>query len=84
MTLYDRSMFKSFKVLFTIFDEDGDGSLSNKEFIGVMKNKLKRGLEKPKDTGLINLFSAMAKCAGTNPPFTQTQTSSAQSFLPEN
>ena len=37
---------KSFKVLFTIFDEDGDGSLSNKEFIGVMKNKLKRGLEK--------------------------------------
>ena len=35
------------EVLFTIFDEDGDGALSNKEFIAVMKNKLKRGLEKP-------------------------------------
>jgi len=55
-------------VLFTIFDEDGDGALSNKEFIAVMKNKLKRGLEKPKDTGLFNLFSAIAKCGRTNPP----------------
>ena len=34
--------------IFTIFDEDGDGALSNKEFVAVMKNKLKRGLEKPK------------------------------------
>ena len=39
------------EVIFTIFDEDGDGALSNKEFVSVMKNKLKRGLEKPKDTG---------------------------------
>ena len=29
-------------VIFTIFDEDGDGALSNKEFVAVMKNKLKR------------------------------------------
>ena len=50
-------------VLFTIFDDDGDGGLSNKEFVAVMKNKLKRGLEKNKDTGLFNLFNAIGKCA---------------------
>jgi len=49
--------------LFAVFDEDGDGGLSNKEFVAVMKNKLKRGLEKPKDTGLANLLAAVAKCA---------------------
>ncbi len=52
-----------FQVLFTIFDEDGDGGLSNREFVSVMKNKLKRGLEKPKDTGLFNLLAAVSKCA---------------------
>ena len=51
------------EVLFTIFDEDGDGALSNKEFVAVMKNKLKRGLEKPKDTGLLNLLTAVTQCA---------------------
>ena len=50
-------------VIFTIFDDDGDGGLSNKEFVAVMKNKLKRGLEKPKDTGLFNFFNAIGKCA---------------------
>ena len=54
-------------VIFTIFDEDGDGALSNKEFVAVMKNKLKRGLEKPKDTGVANLLTAMAKCAKLTP-----------------
>ena len=38
------------------------------EFVAVMKNKLKRGLEKPKDTGIVNLFSAIAKCAQQTPP----------------
>lgn len=32
-----------------------------------MKNKLKRGLEKPKDTGIVNFFSAVAKCAQQTP-----------------
>ena len=54
-------------VIFTIFDEDGDGALSNKEFVAVMKNKLKRGLEKPKDTGLFNFLTAVAKCAKLTP-----------------
>ena len=46
-----------FKIQFKIFQE----------FIAVMKNKLKRGLEKPKDTGIVNLFSALAKCAQQTP-----------------
>ena len=54
-------------VIFIIFDEDGDGALSNKEFVAVMKNKLKRGLEKPKDTGLTNFLSAVANCAKLTP-----------------
>jgi hypothetical protein len=41
--------------------------LSNREFVAVMKNKLKRGLEKPKDIGIVNLLSALAKCAQTTP-----------------
>ena len=51
------------EVLFAIFDEDGDGALSKHEFITVMRNKLKRGLEKPKDTGISNILSAMIQCA---------------------
>ena len=66
------------EVLFTIFDEDGDGALSNKEFIAVMKNKLKRGLEKPKDISLFTLFSAMVKCGRTNPSLTSQSAQPAQ------
>jgi len=55
------------EVIFVVFDEDGDGALSNKEFVSVMKNKLKRGLEKPKDTGLLNALAAVAKCAKLTP-----------------
>jgi len=33
-------------VVFSLFDIDGDGKLSNKEFIGVMKDRLKRGFGK--------------------------------------
>nr|XP_002128176.1 calcium uptake protein 1, mitochondrial [Ciona intestinalis] len=50
-------------VVFTAFDEDGNGSLSNKEFVAVMKRRLMRGLEKPKDTGFFRLIDAMWKCA---------------------
>ena len=32
-----------------------------------MKNKLKRGLDKPKDTGIANFFSAIVKCAQLTP-----------------
>jgi len=36
-------------VVFTLFDEDDDNELSNKEFVSVMKRRMMRGLEKPKD-----------------------------------
>lgn len=50
-------------VVFTAFDEDGNGTLSNKEFVAVMKRRLMRGLEKPKDTGLFRLLEAAWQCA---------------------
>jgi Ca2+-binding EF-hand superfamily protein len=45
-------------VIFTLFDEDLDGHLSNREFISVMKERLRRGLAKNKDTGFMKLVTA--------------------------
>lgn len=45
-----------------------DGQLSNREFVAVMKNRLQRGLEKPKDTGFVKLLESIAKCAGEAKP----------------
>lgn len=57
-------------VVFTIFDENLDGQLSNREFVGVMKNRLMRGLEKPKDTGFVKLIHSVLKCGKeTRPTF---------------
>lgn len=50
-------------VVFTLLDENGDGELSNKEFVAVMKRRLSRGLERPKDTGFLRLLSAAWECA---------------------
>lgn len=50
-------------VVFTVFDEDENGTLSNKEFVAVMKRRLMRGLEKPKDTGFFRLIDAAWKCS---------------------
>lgn len=41
----------------------GNGELSNKEFVAIMKQRLMRGLEKPKDMGFTRLMRAMWKCA---------------------
>ncbi|XP_046643012.1 calcium uptake protein 1 homolog, mitochondrial-like isoform X1 [Daphnia pulicaria] len=56
------------EVVFTIFDENQDGQLSNREFIAVMKNRMMRGLEKPKDTGFIKLIESSLKCAKQTRP----------------
>lgn len=53
-------------VVFVLFDENGDGKLSNREFVSVMKQRAMRGLEKPKDTGIGKVFSALTKCAATH------------------
>ncbi|KAL9924428.1 calcium uptake protein 1 homolog, mitochondrial-like isoform X3 [Glossina fuscipes] len=50
-------------VVFTIFDDNNDNQLSNREFIAVMKNRIQRGLEKPKDTGFLKLMESLLKCA---------------------
>lgn len=52
--------------IFTVFAEDGQ--LSNREFIAVMKNRLLRGLEKPKDTGFIKFMQSVLKCAKDTKP----------------
>lgn len=36
---------KIVEVIYKVFDEDGDGNLSYKEFIAVLKDRLKRGLQ---------------------------------------
>ncbi|XP_032671843.1 calcium uptake protein 1 homolog, mitochondrial isoform X2 [Odontomachus brunneus] len=51
------------QVVYTIFDENMDGQLSNREFVAVMKNRVLRGLEKPKDTGFVKLIQSLMKCA---------------------
>lgn len=43
-----------------------DGQLSNKEFVAVMKNRVLRGLEKPKDTGFVKLIESVMKCVKTS------------------
>lgn len=55
-------------VVFTIFDENMDGQLSNREFVAVMKNRLMRGLEKPKDTGFVKFMHSILKCAKETKP----------------
>ncbi|XP_012259916.2 calcium uptake protein 1 homolog, mitochondrial isoform X3 [Athalia rosae] len=56
------------QVVYTIFDENMDGQLSNREFVAVMKNRLLRGLEKPKDTGFVKLMHSIVKCAKNTHP----------------
>jgi len=55
-------------VVFTLFDDNGDGKLSNKEFVSVMKQRAKRGLEKPKEIGISRIFSSVFKCAADCKP----------------
>ncbi|UJR13403.1 hypothetical protein I4U23_000418 [Adineta vaga] len=50
-------------VVFTLFDDNQDQLLSYVEFIHIMKNRLERGLQRPKDTAFMKLFSTMITCA---------------------
>ncbi|XP_077999806.1 calcium uptake protein 1, mitochondrial-like isoform X3 [Glandiceps talaboti] len=56
-------------VIITLFDENGDGKLSHREFISVMKFRGMRGLEKSKDIGITKLLGAMWKCANETKKF---------------
>ncbi|XP_065684894.1 calcium uptake protein 3, mitochondrial isoform X1 [Hydra vulgaris] len=49
-------------VVFNLFDEDGDGKLSQNEFIGIMKDRLKRGFGKfPNPTGIDGFKNCLRK-----------------------
>ncbi|TPP60758.1 Calcium-binding atopy autoantigen 1 [Fasciola gigantica] len=50
-------------VVFTLFDENDDGQLSYREFVGVMRHRLLRGLDKPMDTGFVRFTNAVYNCA---------------------
>ncbi|KHJ91700.1 hypothetical protein OESDEN_08427 [Oesophagostomum dentatum] len=39
-----------------------DGKLSNNEMVAVMRRRMRRGMERPRDTGLIRLFDALVIC----------------------
>ncbi|CAH8460827.1 unnamed protein product [Dicrocoelium dendriticum] len=49
-------------VVFTLFDENNDGHLSYREFVGVMRNRLVRGLDKPMDTGFVRFVNSLYVC----------------------
>ena len=58
-----------YEIRFTgVFYLADDGELSNREFVSVMKRRMMRGLEKPKDTGFVKLLDAMWKCAKNQAP----------------
>ncbi|KIH42276.1 hypothetical protein ANCDUO_27742 [Ancylostoma duodenale] len=39
-----------------------DGKLSNNEMVAVMRRRMRRGLERPRDTGLFRLLDALVLC----------------------
>ncbi|KAK6053292.1 EF hand [Cooperia oncophora] len=49
-------------VVITLFDDNMDGKLSNNEMIAVMRRRMRRGLERPRDTGLFRLVDALVVC----------------------
>ncbi|CAI8033646.1 Calcium uptake protein 1, mitochondrial [Geodia barretti] len=49
-------------MIFTLFDENMDGSLSHREFIRAMKSRTTRGLEKSKNTGFAKLINSCYGC----------------------
>ncbi|KAK5972384.1 Calcium uptake protein 1 mitochondrial [Trichostrongylus colubriformis] len=50
-------------VVVTLFDDNMDGKLSNNEMIAVMRRRMRRGLERPRDTGLFRLVDALRVCS---------------------
>ena len=49
-------------VIFSLFDVDGDGKLGHTEFVKVMKKRMMRGLNAPKDTGFVRLVASLTSC----------------------
>ncbi|KAK3855437.1 hypothetical protein Pcinc_038160 [Petrolisthes cinctipes] len=56
--------------VFKIFDDDGDGQLSYKEFIAIMRDRLHRGF---KHTSRSEGWEAFKQCVKRSPPASQSQ-----------
>jgi len=50
------------EVVIALFDENGDGQLSQREFVGIMRRRMQRGLDQPKDTGFVRFLDAALRC----------------------
>jgi len=50
------------EVIFNLFDEDGDGMLSHKEFFEVMKKRVSRNLSKSREIGVHRMLNACVSC----------------------
>ncbi|CAJ0932721.1 unnamed protein product, partial [Mesorhabditis belari] len=51
------------EVVITLFDDNLDGKLSDKEFISVMRRRMRRGLDHPGDTGVFRFGQAVIECS---------------------
>ncbi|CAI5741436.1 unnamed protein product [Peronospora destructor] len=49
-------------ILFALFDLNGDGHLSTKEFIQVMQTRKDSGFNEPRDTGAFNFIKRVKEC----------------------
>ncbi|RMX68318.1 hypothetical protein DD238_005328 [Peronospora effusa] len=49
-------------ILFALFDLDGDGHLSTKEFIDVMQTRKDNGFNEPRDTGAFSFIKRVKEC----------------------
>uniref|UniRef100_A0A0N4U0Y3 Calcium uptake protein 1 homolog, mitochondrial n=1 Tax=Dracunculus medinensis TaxID=318479 RepID=A0A0N4U0Y3_DRAME len=49
-------------IVITLFDDNQDGRLSQKEFISIMKKRMNKGLRRSRDTRLMKLIGATNHC----------------------
>ena len=62
MFVHDMRTYKLSSQVFTIFDDNGDELLSNREFISVLKERAHRGLEKVHYVTIIHFVLSESHC----------------------
>eukprot|EP01137_Pigoraptor_chileana_P005283 Opistho-2@48166 len=50
------------EVVFNLFDRDGDGELSYREFVHIMRRRAQRGMDKSRDLGVARGLSGLMQC----------------------
>eukprot|EP00744_Colponema_vietnamica_P011173 GILI01015720.1.p1 GENE.GILI01015720.1~~GILI01015720.1.p1 ORF type:complete len:420 (+),score=134.63 GILI01015720.1:73-1332(+) len=56
-------------VLIKVFDVNGDGSLDDKEFLGVLRRRATKGLDQPRDIGVSRYFRRVYDCYHKHQPY---------------